>query len=82
VRGGNAEDYLDLKKKAGFCVEESGCPGFVDLWGESDGSEIEEGIGSGVGGTSRPATNMTGASWTNNSGGYEFMLRSWSSEEV
>jgi hypothetical protein len=33
VRGGNAEDYLDLKKKAGFCVEESGYPGFVDLWG-------------------------------------------------
>jgi hypothetical protein len=50
---------------------------------ESDGvSDVEEGTGSGGGGTSRPATNITGASCTNNSGGYEFMLRSSSSEEI
>lgn len=50
--------------------------------GSDDGSDVEGGIGSEGGGTSRPATNITGASWTNNSGGYEFMLRSWSSEEM
>lgn len=47
---------------------------------ESDGSEVEEGTGSGDGGTSRPATNITGASCTTSSGGYEFMLRSALSE--
>ena len=45
---------------------------------ESDGgSDVEEGTGSGDEGTSRPATNITGASCTTSSGGYEFML--WSS---
>jgi hypothetical protein len=47
---------------------------------ESDRSEVEEGTGSGDGGTSRPATNITGASCTTSSGGYEFMLRSALSE--
>jgi len=43
---------------------------------ESDGgSDVEGGSGSGDGGTSRPATNITGASCTTSSGGYEFMLR-------
>jgi hypothetical protein len=50
--------------------------------GSDDESDVEEGIGSSGGGTSRPATNITGASWTNNSGGYEFMLQQWSSEEM
>jgi hypothetical protein len=47
-----------------------------------DGSDVEEDTGSGDGGTSRPATNITGASCTTNSGGYEFMLRSSLSEEA
>src|SRR6267154_4324283 len=38
------------------------------------GSDVEEGS-SGDEGTSRPATNITGASCTTSSGGYEFMLR-------
>ena len=42
---------------------------------ESDGgSDVEEGTGSGDGVTSRPATNITGASCTTSSGGYEFMV--------
>lgn len=44
------------------------------------GSDDGEETGSGDGGTSRPATNITGASCTTNSGGYEFMLRSSFSE--
>lgn len=40
------------------------------------GSGVEEGTGSEDGGTSRPATNITGASCTTSSGGYEFILRS------
>ena len=39
--------------------------------GESEGAD---GAASGGGGTSRPATNITGASWTSNSGGYEFIV--------
>jgi len=43
---------------------------------ESDvGSDDEDGTCSGDGGTSRPATNITGASCTTSSGGYEFILR-------
>lgn len=50
---------------------------------ESDGgSDVEEGTGSGDEGTSRPATNITGASCTTSSGGYEFILRSSLSEDT
>lgn len=51
-------------------------------WESDGGSDVEEGTGSGDEGTSRPATNITGASCTTSSGGYEFMLRSSSSEEA
>lgn len=41
---------------------------------ECDGvSDVEEGTGSEDEGASRPATNITGASCTTSSGGYEFM---------
>ena len=126
MRGVNARDYVDLKK-AGFYVEESGCPRNCEITGKArraeptlstrtvwnvldlsgcqiavilwersasrrrmvssvkgswagrerdGGSDVEEGTGSGDGGTSRPATNITGASCTTSSGGYEFMLLS------
>ena len=46
-------------------------------WGRRvGGSEpgAVDGTGSGTVGTSRPATNITGANCTNSSGGYEFIV--------
>lgn len=39
VRGGNAQDYVDLKWKAGFCVEENVCPKVLGLWGLYHGEQ-------------------------------------------
>jgi len=39
VRGGNAQEYVDLKKKAVFYVEESGRPSIVDLRGKYCGEQ-------------------------------------------
>lgn len=41
--------------------------------GRVDGENGWGGGGGMAGGWSRPATNMTGASWVRSSGGYEFM---------
>lgn len=38
MRGANAQDYVDLKKKAGFYVEESGYPRIVKIWGKYHGA--------------------------------------------